>query len=641
VLYNKIWKDRLNVIQQDVSSQLKQINFVINTFFSEVASDVMSLANNELVNTPGDSRFTNFLSANENMFVYHITDQEQKIIDLLNNYRKTHPYVNSVYMGRENGSFVRSHPREKPTKYDPRTRPWYELAKKNPDQVMKTDAYAALTTNDINLGVVKALLDKNGKFLGVLGADVTLANLTSYISSFATNPSGTIMLVDKKGMVMAGLAKNMLFKSLNDFSPELLDKISKTKQGFATVTIQDKKNYVVFMTSANQDWKIAVMIPSRNIEKEILSQILITLLGLLFGLILLSFLSILGLRLYIVSPLYKLIHETKYIAATSNLERRIDIQTHDEIGELAKSYNQMLDTISSTYKTLKKTQADLETHRDHLEILVEKRTYTLKELNEKLLIEIQERIQTLNELAIAKERAEAADRTKSAFLATMSHELRTPLNSIIGFTGIILQGIVGPLNEEQKKQLNMVRGSAQHLLALINDVLDISKIEAGQLKIVPQEFDLRVTLKKVVETSRPLAEKKKLVILYHINPTLDFITSDQRRTEQILLNLISNAIKFTEKGTITVECTEEDGQIMFSIADSGIGIKFEDVANLFVPFQQVDSGLTRKYEGTGLGLSICKKLIEQMGGKIWVESRWGKGSTFYFSLPKEGQMNEE
>ena len=247
---------------------------------------------------------------------------------------------------------------------------------------------------------------------------------------------------------------------------------------------------------------------------------------------------------------------------------------------------------------------------------------------------------TLTDLAVAKERAEAADRLKSAFLATMSHELRTPLNSIIGFTGILLQGLVGPLNDEQSKQLGMVRASANHLLSLINDVLDISKVEAGQLQVACEPFDLLELIDKIVLTVRPLAEKKGLELTAGINPGNYTISSDRRRVEQILLNLLSNAVKFTEHGQVHLACSRNSESVIFGIKDTGIGIKEDDIQMIFKPFQQIDTGLTRKYEGTGLGLSICKKLVELLGGEIWVESAWGNGSHFGFSLPMERKDDE-
>ena len=241
------------------------------------------------------------------------------------------------------------------------------------------------------------------------------------------------------------------------------------------------------------------------------------------------------------------------------------------------------------------------------------------------------------ELALARDRAEGADRTKSAFLATMSHELRTPLNSIIGFTGLLLRGLAGPLNAEQTKQLRMVKDSGQHLLALINDVLDISKIEAGQIEIANAPFDLPESIQKVVQTVKPLANKKQLPLIAQIAPDVSRITSDRQRVEQILLNLLSNAIKFTEQGEVTLTAEIVPGMprsaLRISVADTGLGIKRENLDKLFQPFRQLDTGLTRQHEGTGLGLAICKRLVERLGGTITVESEWGKGSTFQCTLP--------
>ncbi len=260
----------------------------------------------------------------------------------------------------------------------------------------------------------------------------------------------------------------------------------------------------------------------------------------------------------------------------------------------------------------KRAEQELEQYHDHLEELVKTRTA---------------------ELAIAKERAESADRLKSAFLATMSHELRTPLNSIMGFTGILLQGLAGPLNEEQKKQLGMVRESSTHLLNLINDILDISKIEAGQLQVSMEPFDLRDAIEKTVKTIKPLVEKKGLALEIIITPEVATMTSDRRRVEQALLNLLSNAVKFTEKGAISITCQTIGKELTISVKDTGIGIKLEEMDSLFKPFQQLQSGIGRQYEGTGLGLSICKRLVELLGGTISVKSQWGQGSTFAITLP--------
>lgn len=242
-------------------------------------------------------------------------------------------------------------------------------------------------------------------------------------------------------------------------------------------------------------------------------------------------------------------------------------------------------------------------------------------------------IERTAELAEAMEKAQAADRIKSAFLATMSHELRTPLNSIIGFTGIILQELPGPLNDEQKKQLGMVRNSSRHLLSLINDVLDISKIEAGQLDLFYSKFDLRESIQNTIRIVSPIAEKKGVEIRTQIADNICIISSDKRHLEQVILNLLSNAIKFTEKGYVRLECKMLGEQCQISVTDTGIGIPQNAIPALFQPFSQIDSGLTRKYEGTGLGLSISKKLMDMMLGSISVSSTFHKGSTFTIQFP--------
>jgi PAS domain S-box-containing protein len=231
-------------------------------------------------------------------------------------------------------------------------------------------------------------------------------------------------------------------------------------------------------------------------------------------------------------------------------------------------------------------------------------------------------------------RAEEADRIKSAFLATMSHELRTPLNSIIGFTGVMLQGLAGPLNDEQRKQLDMVRSSARHLLALVNDVLDISKIEAGQLSVAHMPFDARRSIDKVLALVSPQATAKQLALRVQAGEGLGQLVGDQRRFEQVLLNLLSNAIKFTDYGEVTLVAERRtDDTLQVQVCDTGIGIGPDDLQSLFQPFKQVESGLARRHEGTGLGLAICRRLTELMGGRIDAASEWGKGSIFTVTLP--------
>ena len=285
------------------------------------------------------------------------------------------------------------------------------------------------------------------------------------------------------------------------------------------------------------------------------------------------------------------------------------------------------------YFTGKRIEIDGQPYLIGMGIDITQRREVEEELR-KLNLELEQRIAArTQELATAMTKAQESDRLKSAFLATMSHELRTPLNSIIGFTGVILRGLAGPLNDEQSKQLNMIQDSAHHLLALINDILDISKIEAGQLEIFKRPFDMRQAIESVLRLVQPLAYKKNLQLVASIGTNINTINNDRRRVEQVLINLVNNAIKFTERGQVRIECQIKDGWLETSVYDSGIGIKPEDMDRLFKPFHQIDTGLARGHEGTGLGLAICKRLVNLMDGEITVESEWGVGSTFKFTLP--------
>ncbi len=268
--------------------------------------------------------------------------------------------------------------------------------------------------------------------------------------------------------------------------------------------------------------------------------------------------------------------------------------------------------------------------RKRAEETLKKNEEELRLLNMQLEQRVAERTQ---ELSIAVHKAQEADRLKSVFLATMSHELRTPLNSIIGFSGILSQGLAGPLNDEQKKQLGMVRQSAQHLLNLINDILDLSKIEAGQMKVSCAPCDLRAVIESVLQLAQPLADKKGLSLQAEIGADIPVILSDAQRLKQILLNLVNNAIKFTSQGQVQVACRSGESTVEISVRDTGIGIAAGDLPHLFQPFHQIKSGANRKHEGSGLGLSISHQLASLLGGRIKVESQPGEGSLFTLELP--------
>jgi PAS domain S-box-containing protein len=232
-------------------------------------------------------------------------------------------------------------------------------------------------------------------------------------------------------------------------------------------------------------------------------------------------------------------------------------------------------------------------------------------------------------------RLEAADKAKSDFLANMSHELRTPLNASIGFSELLKQGMGGELSEKQKHYVDNILTSSQFLLALINDILDLSRIEAGRIDLKPEKMSVALTVNETLSLIKEKAMKHNLVLKTEFDPELEFIEADKQRFKQILFNLLSNAVKFSkeEGGTVTIRAEKEGDMAQISVSDTGIGIKEENIGRLFHKFEQLDSGTSRKYGGTGLGLSITKQLVELHGGTITAQSKYGEGSTFTFTMP--------
>jgi signal transduction histidine kinase len=236
---------------------------------------------------------------------------------------------------------------------------------------------------------------------------------------------------------------------------------------------------------------------------------------------------------------------------------------------------------------------------------------------------------------------EIASKHKSDFLANMSHELRTPLNAILGYTELILDKIYGDVPETIQEVLERVEKNGRHLLGLINDVLDLSKIEAGQLVLSLDDYSMKEVVHTVVTSVESLAAEKNLELKVSVSPEVAHGKGDQQRISQVFLNLVGNAIKFTEAGEVRIEATASNDTFVLSVSDTGPGLSEADQQRVFEEFHQVDGSSTRKKGGTGLGLSIAKRIVEMHGGRIWVESTVGKGSTFWFTLPVRVEKQKE
>jgi len=254
----------------------------------------------------------------------------------------------------------------------------------------------------------------------------------------------------------------------------------------------------------------------------------------------------------------------------------------------------------------------------------------LRQLNEELEDRVRRRTAELEE---ANHEIQEANRAKSEFLANMSHELRTPMNSILGFTELMEDGIFGDIPETFEEPIDEIHKSGNHLLALINDVLDLSKIEAGRMELHPSECAMEGCIESVASTMRPLAEEKGLKVVTSVEEDLPTCRVDEGRMTQVLLNLAGNAVKFTKQGEVEIGVRKEEERLFLWVRDTGIGIPSEKLEEIFTEFSQADTSITRNTEGTGLGLSISKRIVEMHGGEIGVESEVGKGSTFWLRIP--------
>jgi len=281
----------------------------------------------------------------------------------------------------------------------------------------------------------------------------------------------------------------------------------------------------------------------------------------------------------LVGPVKEIEKRLNQVAA-GDFAQRVDVVNRDELGALATDVNRMCEELGRLYQQL-----------------------------------------------------ELVSKHKSQFLANMSHELRTPLNAILGYAELMTDGAYGEPSEKMLGVLKRLEANGKHLLGLINDVLDLSKIEAGQLVLELSDYSVQDIAQTVRSTLEPLAADKKLAFKLELGPGLPLGHGDGRRLTQVLINLVGNAIKFTDAGEIAIKAEARNGSFYISVRDTGPGISPADQAKLFQEFQQAENAITRKKGGTGLGLAISKRIIEMHGGKIWVESQPGRGSTFAFTLP--------
>lgn len=324
-------------------------------------------------------------------------------------------------------------------------------------------------------------------------------------------------------------------------------------------------------------------------------------------------------------PIHKLRMATEQVMK-GDWDYKIEVKTGDEIEQFADTFREMIVNIKNKQKELLNSKQKYEDLAKNLEEKVEERTKELRKTNEATL-------NILEDLTEAKLKLEKAMRIKSDFTSMVSHELRTPLGPIKEGVSIILDGLAGEINEEQRGLLSTVKRSAERLNRLVSNVLDFQKLESGMMPFDMQENDIPDVINEVHNTMVLVTKQKGLDFIVELEPDLPKIKFDRDKIIQVLANLVNNAIKFTEKGSIWVKVKKEENTMHVIVQDTGPGIGKEDFPRLFQSFQQLDLAREKKIGGTGLGLAISKEIIMRHNGKIWVESEIGKGSAFHFLLP--------
>jgi signal transduction histidine kinase len=438
---------------------------------------------------------------------------------------------------------------------------------------------------------------------GVFGETLDLVVIQDLVRQMRLGTSGYVYTVDARGVPIA-YPNSAAFTKRSLAFPQVTRALASSQTG-STVG-RNFRGQKVLSTWATVDpvgWKVFVEQPESAAFASVRGKIWRT------ALLLAAFLAAgIGLSVLLARRLVRPVKQMRTAAGrigAGAYDERIELRRRDELGDLADDLNRMAASLQASVQVLEQK--------------VEERTRELQ--------------QALAELARKGRELQVASEHKSHFLANMSHELRTPLNAIIGFSQVLLQRLFGPINEKQEEYLEDILSSGHHLLSLINDVLDLSKIEAGQVQLEFATFSLREALERGVVMVREPATKHGVRLSLELAPGVDLVEGDERRLRQVVFNLLSNAVKFTpEGGRIVVASVRVDGEVQVSVTDTGPGIFAEDQERIFEEFQQTDVGVQQR-EGTGLGLALSKRLVELHGGRIWVESERGRGSRFVFTLP--------
>jgi signal transduction histidine kinase len=444
---------------------------------------------------------------------------------------------------------------------------------------------------------------------GVVLAKIDLSSVREVVERARVGAGGYAYAVDSRGQLITHPDVNLVLRHTSFASlPQVraaLRGSAKTSAGAGTIgrDAEGRKVLSAYQIIKPLGWRVFVEEPLSEAFAPLKAAIWRTALLLAAFLLLAIAISVMLAR-RLVRPIESIQSAAANIGSGA-LNQQIEVASNDELGALAEEFNRMAARLQESYSSLERK--------------VEERTRDLAT--------------ALEELDEKSRELEAASRHKSEFLANMSHELRTPLNAILGFSQVLRERLFGDVNVKQAEYLDDILTSANHLLALINDILDLSKVEAGHVDLEIAPFSLRKTLERGVVMVRERATRDGVGVALTADSDVDPVEGDERRIGQVIFNLLSNAVKFTPAGgSVDVRASRVNGEVQVAVADNGHGIAREDQERIFEEFQQTEAGVEQG-EGTGLGLALSKRLVELHGGRIWVDSDRGRGSTFVFTLP--------